>query len=412
MARRTLTLLGPDVMLVAMAGGRPNNAVLVAECGGRLPAARVERALEALLPHAPFLSSRLERPWPWGRLRWRAVDGRPPLQRRELAADEGIEAVIDTLLNEAVDPRRQPPLRVLVVERRDGSRSWLALAWVHALMDPRGAELLLAMLAGVDRGGAAQSWALAQRLEAPLETADRRRQRRLARRALERLRAIGRAAPRSLGRDVARPGRVRHRRLVVPAGARPLAVTLALVARAMRALWRARELPLDQPFLVPISVDRRRVGEAGPLFGNFLSFHFARVSADADDVAATATAIRQDMAQALRADLVDAVWIGMGLARYFSPRQLLRPFGGAVPASFHCADLGEQRPALEMLFGAPVLDAYHVAGVQPHPGLGVFFSRRGERESIVAVWVEGVATPAEVDELLAAIESGVVALAA
>jgi hypothetical protein len=51
---------------------------------------------------------------------------------------------------------------------------------------------------------------------------------------------------------------------------------LAQVGSAMAALWASRGLPLDEPFLVPISVDRRRKASPGRSFGNYLSFTFAR----------------------------------------------------------------------------------------------------------------------------------------
>src|SRR5262245_65347605 len=123
-----------------MGGDRPNNAILVVECGASVDVARLERALARLVPLAPLLASRLERPWPWGRLRWRAVDAVLPVSARRLAAGESIDAVVDGVLNEAVDPRRMPPLRWHVVERADGGGAWVLLAWVHPLMGPRGAE--------------------------------------------------------------------------------------------------------------------------------------------------------------------------------------------------------------------------------------------------------------------------------
>src|SRR5688572_3058218 len=109
MARRTMTLLGPDVLLVAMAGTRPNNAVLAIELGGPLDDQRLARALARLQPLAPFMASRLERPFPWGRLRWAADDAAaPPVVPRRLAPDESVEGAIDAVLNEVVDPRRAP----------------------------------------------------------------------------------------------------------------------------------------------------------------------------------------------------------------------------------------------------------------------------------------------------------------
>src|SRR5262249_53999129 len=69
-------------------------------------------------------------------------------------------------LNRIVDPRREPPLTWHVVAGSDGTGPWLVLTWVHPLMDPRGAELLVAMLDAVDRGEEGARWA-ADRLVAP-----------------------------------------------------------------------------------------------------------------------------------------------------------------------------------------------------------------------------------------------------
>src|SRR5215470_10116562 len=94
--RRTMTLLGPDVLLLAMGGARANNAVLVLECARPLDPVRVERAVAALRPIAPFMASRLERPLPWGRLRWAARDGiAVPVARRTLGPDERLDAVVE-----------------------------------------------------------------------------------------------------------------------------------------------------------------------------------------------------------------------------------------------------------------------------------------------------------------------------
>ena len=61
------------------------------------------------------------------------------------------------------------------------------------------------------------------------------------------------------------------------------------------------------------------------------------------------------------------------------------------------------------LFGVAVRSAYHAPCVQPHPGLGLFFTRIGELESIVAVWVDGVVTSDEVERLLDDVERGIAA---
>jgi hypothetical protein len=411
-AGRTLTLLGPDVLLVAMGGDRPNNAVFVVECDGALDPARVARAVARLQAVAPFMASRLERPFPWGRLRWRAIEAAPAVASRRLGPGESIEDVVDGLLNEVVDPRRSPPLRWHVVADTDGARSWLALAWVHPLMDPRGAELLVAMLDAVDRGADGVAWASARCIEPPDDARPARVRAALARRAIPRLRAVGAGPRRALG-DGRDGGRVRHRRRVVRAATRQVPATLAAVGRGVLRLWRGRGVRIAEPFVVPISVDRRRKGEPGPVFGNFVSFHFTRfLPADDEALAATAAAIRRDMADAVRDDLVEAVWAGMSVIRHYPPRHLLRPLGGRDPASFHCADTGEVRPPLETVTGPRVRSAFHAPCVHPQPGLGVFFSRTGDTESIVAVWVDGVVSAAEVDDLLDGIAADVGAVPA
>jgi hypothetical protein len=404
-----MTLLGPDVLLVAMGGTRPNNAVLVLELGDGLDGARLERALDRLQPLAPFMTGRLERPFPWGRLRWRADDGtRAPVRRRRLAAGEAFEDAIDAVLNTAVDPRQAPPLCWHVLDRHDGASSWLALAWVHPLMDPRGAELLVAMLDAVDRGGDGAAWAAARPVVPPEDPRPLRERGALARTALGTLQALGRERVVSLAQHGAVAGRVRHRRRLVRSRPRQLPQTLAAVGRAIAAAAAARGLPTGAPFVVPISVDRRRKGEPGPVFGNFLSFHFARLRPEQlDDPAATVAALRRDMAEAVRTNFVEGLWAGMNIIRYYPPRHLLRPLGGREIASFHCADTGDVRPPLATLLGVPVRSAYHAPCVHPHPGLGLFFTRVGELESIVAVWVDGVLGADEIECLLDGVATSV-----
>jgi hypothetical protein len=228
-----------------------------------------------------------------------------------------------------------------------------------------------------------------------------------ARRGVEHLKRVTAARPRSLGRGADPPGRLRHRRVALPATApRQMPATLAHVGSAMAALWAARGVSLAEPFVVPLSVDRRRKGEPGPVFGNFLSFHFARF-APSRDAAAMAQAIRRDLAEAVRTEAIDATWTAMNFARYYPPEALLRPVGGEDLASFNCADTGEVRPALATLFGRPVRAAYHVPCVQPRPGLGVFLGRAAGCESVTAVWAERAASEAEIDALLAHVANAI-----
>lgn len=409
---RTFALLGADLLLMAHAGTRPNNAVFVLECEGTLDFALVRRTCAELTRLAPFVSARLQRPFPWGKLRWVADGSRDLLvHKRRVQADQ-VDAIVEEELNATIDPWQGPALRWQVLEHADEARAWFVLTWAHPLMDPRGAELLVAMLDAVGRGGEGSSWAAAQRIEPPSDCRPLREQLRVARHGLERLRQVTRAQPRSLGHDVAHPGAVRFRRRALPSGRpRPFSVTLAHVAAAVAPLYRRRGLD-PETFVIPISVDRRLKGDPGPVFGNYLSFHFVDLAArQVGSVDATVAAVQRGMAEALRANAIEGLWAAMALGGYHSPGWMLRPFEGEI-ASFHCADLGDMRPTCRTWLGARVRGGYHVACIQPSPGLGIFFNRCAGVENVIVAWVDAVLHDEEVDGLLAHLDGALQGAAA
>ena len=406
-----LRLLGTDVLLAAMGQGRPNNALFVMECDGVVAADHLRQALHDLLPTLPWLDARLERGWPWGYLRWRPVKHlvAPAVDEVTLGPGDALTDTLTTLLNRGIDPRREPPLRVTVVSQPDG-RSTLAITWTHPLMDPRGVELLVAMLVAAARGDAA--WLRARTIVPPRDPRTLRERLDLARAALQHLRAITAPPRRSLARGIAPLGRVRYRHASVPVGsgpasARTMPARLAAVGQAMTRLWQAHHLPLDEPFLVPISVDRRRKGEPGPVFCNNVAFHFARFTpaSTANLSAATAT-IRRGMAEAVRDGAIEALYAGTDLFCWQPAWRLLAPFRGGELASFNCADTGAVRPEVTELFGARVRNAYHVPCVASSPGVGVFLNRCGDTENVVVVWIEPVLRDDEADALLADLTAG------
>jgi hypothetical protein len=169
----------------------------------------------------------------------------------------------------------------------------------------------------------------------------------------------------------------------------------------------ARRGLADASFVVPVSVDLRPKGDAGPVIGNYLSFHFANfTSRDAETAAGLAAHLRAQMAAALRVNQIDANAVGMDILRY----RPLRWFFPSVPwatgtdiCSFNCADTGPFTPAARSFFGRTVLNAYHAPGVPGLPGLGVFFNRCGDVQNGVVVWCEGVVTADEAAGLLDAV---------
>jgi hypothetical protein len=131
------------------------------------------------------------------------------------------------------------------------------------------------------------------------------------------------------------------------------------------------------------------------VFGNFVSFHFSARPAETD--AATVAALRRDMAEAVRTNFVK-LWAGMNFIRYYPPRHLLRLLAArdrVVPLRRH----GRGTPAL-LAPWAWKCARVPCAGCASASGLAVFFTRVGDLESIVAVWVDGVVTADEVERLL------------
>lgn len=416
---RSIPLLGPDVVLLAMAAldgetGTPSsNAVLVLELAGAVERKRVASALERFLAICPWIGGRLVRPRPWGRLCWRVPRGGPtppPVVTTVIAGNSANAraALVDRELAATIDPRREPPLRVTLAT--DGTRTHLVLAWAHALMDPHGSEHLVRLLATLDELGD-DAFATPPLVVAPPETRPLRERGALATKSVAQLKTLAPVPPVALASrpHETAPRSPRHWRFRFAAGAAAAAPTdrlrrgmpwrLAVVATAMRTLFAERGVPTDVPFLVPVSVSRRPRGEHGPVIGNCLAFHFARALPPTDaDPTPLARALRDQLADAVRNDELEAAWAGLAFARWRPLRALFRELPwtkGGDFCSFHFADTDALLPDRTHLFGARLVDGYHVAVVPARPGAGVFFGRRGEVESLVVSTTDGALDTAD-----------------
>lgn len=395
--------------------GLTSNALLAVKCAHGIAPERVRESLERLLDVCPWPAARLRRRWPWGKLHWaagrRGTLAPPPVRYRALATSADLDRELEVELNTTLDPRRGPLLRILIGDVGDGprARGVLVLTWFHPLMDPRGAQTLLASLDALDRDA---------RCEGPSAMpppADRRplaERGRIARRSLAYMQTLAPTPPVSPGTGLVAPGRHRFRRerfVDRDSGARGKRFTreiswrVAVVGRAMAELWSRRGLP-DTPFLLPISVDLRPRGEPGPIFGNHLAFHFARFRpSETADVPALARMLRTQMADAVRDGQVEANQVAMEFLHHRPVARMMRPLPwtrGGETFSFNCADIGEMSPSLDRIFGAAVLDACHVPAVLPRPGIGVFFNRCASGTNLVVSWVEGAVSEGEVSRIM------------
>jgi len=424
-SKRTLALRGTDVVVLAMDAGAKRgrattpNTTLVVECDGRLDDARVTRALARFLSACPWLVARLWRPFPWGMLHWRLppVPETPAIRRDTIAADDAgaLRVHVEDELNAPYAPAREAPVRLRIVDQQgpgSRSRSTLILTWLHPLMDPRGAENLLDWLVALDADDGAVPAPAA--LVAPADARPLRERGPLAVQCGRHLKTLLTRQPASFARalPVIGPQRVHVASFTDATGSRPgvrrseFTGRLAVVGAAVARLAARRGLA-DASFVVPVSVDLRPKGDAGPVIGNYLSFHFANfTSRDAETAAGLAAHLRAQLAAALRVNQIDANAVGMDILRY----RPLRWFFPSVPwakgtdiCSFNCADTGPFTPAARSFFGRTVLNAYHAPGVPGLPGLGVFFNRCGDVQNGVVVWCEGVVTADEAAGLLDAV---------
>src|SRR5262249_31565564 len=157
----------------------------------------------------------------------------------------------------------EAPLRFLLVDGRPevtGRHGFLVMTWFHSLMDPQGAENLLTQLVDCDadddglQGGPSSAFTVARDLRPLRERA------RLGRQNLEYMRALVTTPPVSLGSTVTAFGPARFWQGAFveqdpdvngKRAARDICWRLALVGKALSALWEQRRLP-DVPYVVPI----------------------------------------------------------------------------------------------------------------------------------------------------------------
>jgi hypothetical protein len=398
----------------------------VVECDGPIAAERISRALDRFLDVCPWPAARLRRPFPWGKLHWGA--GRretltcPPVRRAALTTREQLGRELVTELNARIEPRREAPLRFLLLDgepEHAGAGRFLVLTWFHPLMDARGGQNLLAHLNHLDRHEHQPPWGggppafLPDRDPRPL-----RERGRIAGKSRKYMRTLAPVPPVSPAPALVPPGRAcfRHESFLGPdltAGdqrvTREISWRVALVGKAMAELWHQRGLP-DVPFLVPISVDLRPKGDSGPTFGSMLAFHFARFRpSDTGDVPGLARTLRRQMADAVRDNQIESNAVAMEFLQYRPLSTLLRVLpwtAGGELFSFICADLADWPPALEQCFQRRVVNAYHVPVVPPRPGIGVFFNRCGSRSNLVVSWIEGVVSEDEVTRIIEVIRDG------
>ncbi len=417
----------------SVSGNPTHNALIHIECTRTIAPERITRALERFLDFCPWPAARLRRSMPWGALSWiaaaRAKLVAPPVRRVTIGSPAARHAAIEVELNTPIDAVHEAPVRFLVIDHGDDpatARGTLVMTWFHPLMDPRGAQNLLSHLVAIDRNNGEPAWGTAlPDFIAATDTRPLLTRARIAGRCYDLMQSLFSAPVRSPGTSLKLAGGLRFRWETfveppqAPASSSPkqeIWWRLALAGKALGGVWRERGWP-DDPYVVPISVDLRRIGDREPTFGNMLAFHFARFKpSETADIPAVVRELRNQMMNAVRTDAIDAnmagmelIKYGMSFIKYRGPAKFLHGMSwtqGGETFSFACADLTTFPADLATVFGAPVANACHIAAVPPRPGLGVFFNRTGDNVNLVLVWAEGALEDRHLDQIVTAIQEG------
>jgi hypothetical protein len=403
-----------------------HNTITVVECDRPIAPERLRRALDRLLDCCPWPASRLRRGFPWGALHWAAGPREalvpPPVRHRSVSSPAELHDALEAELNAPIDPRREAPLRFLLVDgwpEETGRHGFLVVTWFHSLMDPRGAENLVRHLVELDDAGDVRQ---ADHESPPFTGAQDPRplleRARLGRQNLEYMRALMTTPPVSLGSQRTTSGRSRfwqgtfvEQDPIVNGkrAARDICWRLALVGKALTALWEKRRLP-DVPYVVPISIDLRPKGDAGPVIGARLAFHFARFApSETADVVGLSKSLRRHMTDAIREGHLDTNAAGMEFLKYRPLWMMARALPGGPHAemcSFNCADTMDFAVAPDTIFGARLVNGYHAAAVLPRPGVGVFFNRCGAASNLVVSWIDGVVDEDDVAQIVDVVREG------
>jgi len=156
-------------------------------------------------------------------------------------------------------------------------------------------------------------------------------------------------------------------------------------------------------YLVPVPHDMRRRGARGPVLSNQLSFLFFRIEPrGAASLTETIGELTRQMREQVRNRIPESFLAAMEMFKPmpldFYVGRLGRPTRGKF-ASFFFSDAGETCAGMNELLGARMTAVTHLAPASRPPGLTVVFSRFRGQLSTVLAWVDDCLSVEEVNHL-------------
>ena len=330
------------------------------------------------------------------------------VMERDLHAGEGAALALD-LVRQADDTRH------------------LVLSWNHALMDVRGAELVLRHLNA--NGGVKESPTMGDLINPDQMTSSWSRwwaNVKIARGSMAWLRASGREPLFSLV-PAGRPAgpcrgqsrvisfsreetiRIEERCQRLNAGFRRSHFYLAASLRGLHTVASARGNK-DGAYLAPVPHDIRKRGGTGPIFSNHLSILFYRIEpSQAVSLRGIIDELTRQMMDQVRSRFPECCMASLEMFKplplNFYVRHLGTPTRGKF-ASLCFSDSGESCAGMKELLGGRIQTVTHLVPTWRPPGLTVlFWSFGGELRALLA-WVEDCLSPPEVDVLEQGLRAG------
>jgi hypothetical protein len=319
-----------------------------------------------------------------------------------------------------------PALALDLVRHADETRH-LVLSWNHALMDVRGAELILRHLNASDVVKGAPT------IEDLINPDQKRsslsrwwRNVECARGSMEWLRASGReplftllpeggpVAPchgqsRVISFNRGETTLIEARCQRLNAAFRRSHFYLAASLRALHAVASARGNK-EGAYLVPVPHDMRRRGSNGPIFSNHLSILFYRIEPrQAICLSGIIDELSVQMMDQIRSRFPECCMAALDMFKPlpldFYVRHLGQPTRGKF-ASLCFSDSGETCAGMSELLGGRIQAVTHIVPTWRPPGLTVLFWNFGGQLRALLAWVEDCLSLAEVDALEHGLRTG------
>ncbi len=174
---------------------------------------------------------------------------------------------------------------------------------------------------------------------------------------------------------------------------------MAASTRAFNELLKSKGRT-NESIWIPVPQDRRLKGANGPLVGNHVSYLFYRLFPDKlVDIETTVKDISDQMIGQMRQRMPQNYNVMMELFRRM-PMPIYShlsksPTKGAF-ASFFFSDTGNSLAGFDQFLGAPILDATHYPPNAPYPGFTVVFMNYQEKLKVVIAHTDASATDSDI----------------